>query len=169
MSNAYLVRIEALEKINSLLEIITDFFLGLVVGVAARLDGVDASAYIIISAWSGLPDRHKRTMLVPLVLPEALVITLVVLPVGLHVGQQLGPALRLEDLCDVRILARRIAELLVGAVAVVRPALIVSGHIFYYFPLLGHTKDHEQSRNLKDQWPDWCPRIESRGAILQDN
>jgi hypothetical protein len=83
------------------LEIITDLFLGLVVGVAAGLDGVDASAYIIISVWSGLSDLQKRTMLVPLVLPEALVIAFVVLPVGLHVGQQLGPALRLEDLRDV--------------------------------------------------------------------
>jgi hypothetical protein len=68
-------------------------------------------------------------VLVPLVLPEALVITLVVLPVGLHVGQQLAPTLRLEDLRDVRILARRITELLVRAVTVVGPGSIVSDPI----------------------------------------
>lgn len=82
-----------------------------------------------LSVWSKLSDRHKRTMLVPLVLPEALVITLVVLPVGLHVGQQLGPTLRLEDLRDVRIFARRIAELFVRAVTVVGPESIVSDHV----------------------------------------
>jgi predicted permease len=129
MSDAYLVRIEALEKIDSLLEIITDFFLGLVVAVAVGLDGVDASACIVVSVGSELSDRHKRTVFVPLVLPEALVIALVVLPVGLHVGQQLGPTLRLEDLRDVRILARRITELLVRAVTVVGPGPIVSDPI----------------------------------------
>jgi hypothetical protein len=97
--------------------------------VACGLDGVDASAYIIISVWSGWSDLHKRTMLVPLVLPEALVVALVVLPVGLHVGQQLGPTLRLEDLGDIRILARRITELLPRAVTVVGPEPIVSNHV----------------------------------------
>jgi hypothetical protein len=111
------------------LEIITDLFLGLVVGVAAGLDGVDASAYVTISVWSGLSDLQKRTMLVPLVLPEALIITLVVLPVGLHVGQQLGPTLRLEDPRDIRILARGITELLVRAITVVGPGSIVSVHV----------------------------------------
>jgi hypothetical protein len=129
MSDAYLVRIEALEKIDSLLEIITDFFLGLVVAVAVGLDGVDASACIVVSVGWELSDRHKRTVFVPLVLPEALVIALVVLPVGLHVGQQLGPTLGLEDLRDVRILTRRITELLVRAVTVVGPGSIVSYRI----------------------------------------
>lgn len=61
-------------------------------------------------------------MLVPLVLPERLVIALVVLPVLVHVGEKLGAARVLDDGSDVGVLARVVAVCLVGAIAVVRPS-----------------------------------------------
>jgi hypothetical protein len=60
-------------------------------------------------------------MLVPLMLPEALVVALIVGPVGLHIRQQVIATLFLQDRSDVGVLARGIAELLVRAVAVVGP------------------------------------------------
>lgn len=48
-------------------------------------------------------------MLAPLVLPERLVITLVVLPVLVHVGEELRAARLLDDGCDVGVLARLVA------------------------------------------------------------
>lgn len=61
-------------------------------------------------------------MLVPLVLPERLVVALVVLPVLVHVGEKLGVARVLDDGSDVGVLARVVAVCLVGAIAVVRPS-----------------------------------------------
>jgi len=102
-----LVGIQPLEEIHHLLEEVADLLLRVVVRVAAGLDGVDA-----------------RAVLVPFVLPEALVVTLVVLPVGLHVVEQLRPALRPQDGRDVAVLARRVAVGSVGAVAVVGPEIL---------------------------------------------
>jgi hypothetical protein len=62
-------------------------------------------------------------VLVPLVLPEGLVVAAIIFPVLGHVGEELGAALVLEDGGDVGVLARFIAKLLVCAVAVVRPGL----------------------------------------------
>lgn len=50
-----------------------------------------------------------NTVLAPLVLPERLVITLVVLPVLVHVGEELRAARLLDDGCDVGVLARLVA------------------------------------------------------------
>lgn len=102
----YLVRIETLEKIHHLLEEIADFLLRGVVGVAAGIDGVDASA-----------------VLAPLVSPEALVVAVDVDPVVLHVGQEIGATLCCQDVRDVGIGTRGVATGLVGAVTVVGPVL----------------------------------------------
>ena len=59
---------QRLEQIHRLLEEIHHLLLGHVVGVATRLQGADAGA-----------------VLAPLVLPEALVVALVVFPIGVHV------------------------------------------------------------------------------------
>lgn len=103
-SCSYLVCVQALEQVNHLLEEVTHFLLGVVAGVAAGLDGVDAS-----------------TVLAPLVLPELLVATAVADPVLVHVCQEIIAVLGLQDLRDVGVLARGIAVGLVGAVAVVGP------------------------------------------------
>jgi hypothetical protein len=54
-------------------------------------------------------------------LPERLVVSLVVLPVDVHVRQQVGLAIRLERASDVGRLSSRITVLLVRPVAVVGP------------------------------------------------
>jgi len=59
-------------------------------------------------------------VLAPFVLPEGLVVTLVVLPVGLHVAQELGAAGRLQNLGDVGVGSSVVAIGFVCAIAVVR-------------------------------------------------
>ena len=55
-----------------------------------------------------------------LVLPERLVVPVPVLPEGVHVGEQIGLLVRLEDGGDVGVGARGVARGFVGAVAVLR-------------------------------------------------
>lgn len=55
--------------------------------------------------------------------PEGLIISLVILPVLVHIGQQLGTLLSLEDVRDIRVLTAVVAVGLVGAVAVIGPGL----------------------------------------------
>lgn len=78
------MRIQALEQINCLLEEITHFFLRLVAGVAARLDGIDAS-----------------TVLAPLMRPEVLVVAVDINPVLIHIVDQVTEVLVLQNRCDV--------------------------------------------------------------------
>ena len=59
-------------------------------------------------------------------LPERLVITLVVLPVGLHVGQDIAMTLVLKNTADISVCSRAITSGFVGAVAVVGPCAVVS-------------------------------------------
>ena len=66
-----------------------------------------------------------RTVLVPLMAPEGLIISLVILPVLVHIGQQLGTVLPLEDIRDIRVLTALVAVGLVGAVAVIGPSIAV--------------------------------------------
>lgn len=73
-------------------------------------------------------------MLAPFVRPEGLVIATDVDPVFFHVREQVGAALRFQDVRDVGVLARRIAIGLVGAVAVVGPGMSVSGHDLSVLP-----------------------------------
>jgi hypothetical protein len=107
----YLVSIKPLEQINGLLEIITDFLLRLIASIATRLNSVNAS-----------------TVLAPLVFPEGLVVTINVDPVLVHVRDQIGAVLCLQDLGDVGVCARGVAVGLVCAVAVVRPDIEISVH-----------------------------------------
>jgi len=122
----YLVAIKLLEQVNGLLEVIDDLLLRGVVVVAVWLDSVDAGSWpksmIMFILFRILRAQGGNTMLVPLVLPERLVIALVVLPVLVHVGEKLGAARVLDDGSDVGVLARLVAVCLVGAIAVVGPS-----------------------------------------------
>lgn len=60
-------------------------------------------------------------MLVPLMLPEALVVALVIFPVRIHVLQQRCLSGCLQYLSDVRVLARWVAVGVVRPIAAVRP------------------------------------------------
>lgn len=84
----YLVRIQTLEQINRLLEEITHFLLRLIAGIAAGIDGINAS-----------------TVLAPLVRPEALVLTVDINPILIHVVDQVTEVLVLQDCCDVGVSA----------------------------------------------------------------
>lgn len=106
---SYLVCIQALEQIHHLLEEITHFLLRLVIGVAGRLDRVQTGA-----------------VLAPFVLPEGLVVPVDVNPVLVHVGEELGAILRLQDLGDIGVGAAGVTVGLVGAVTVVGPGFSVS-------------------------------------------
>ena len=71
----YLVGIKSFEKVHRLLEVIDHFFLRRITGIALCPQGADACA-----------------VLVPLVFPELLVIALVVLPVRVHIIEEVGLA-----------------------------------------------------------------------------
>jgi hypothetical protein len=101
------VRGEGLEQGDGAVEEDGDFFGGLVVGVADRVEGGDAGA-----------------VLAPLVLPEGLVVAFVVFPVLLHDFQGLVGAGGLQDFGDVGVGAARVAVGFVGAVAVVGPEAV---------------------------------------------
>lgn len=63
--------------------------------------------------------RDTRSVLVPFVSPEALVIARVVFPVHVHEVEQLLRRVLGEDLADIGVLARRVAELVERPVTVV--------------------------------------------------
>ena len=103
------------------MEVISHFLLGLVLFVAAGLHGADAG-----------------TVFAPLVLPEALVITLPIRPESVHVVQEvLLPEIG-QDIGDVAELSVGVAELLIGSITVIGPAQITSSisimqfHLSYY-------------------------------------
>lgn len=62
-------------------------------------------------------------MLRPLVLPEGLVITLVVFPVCVHVGEKVGSSSSRQNRGDVGVSSRVVTVLVEGAIAVVRPGV----------------------------------------------
>lgn len=68
-----------------------------------------------------LERAHARSVLVPLVLPERLVIAFVILPVGIHVREQIRLAKRGKDISYVAVFARWITVGFIGAVAAVWP------------------------------------------------
>jgi hypothetical protein len=63
-------------------------------------------------------------MLVPLVRPQAVVISSEIFPVGAHVGQQLGLAVNLKDSSDVIVFSRSITVLFPGPVTIVWPTIL---------------------------------------------
>lgn len=100
----YSVRIPTLKQVHRFLEVIAHFLLWLIVGVAARIDGVDT-----------------RAVGGPLVLPKRLAALVVADPVLAHVGEKLRTALVLQNARDVGVGAGWVAVGLVAAVAVVGP------------------------------------------------
>lgn len=67
-SFTHLIRIESLEEVNGLLEKVDNFLLWDIVGIAAGLQCANASS-----------------MFTPLMLPEALIIALIILPICIHI------------------------------------------------------------------------------------
>lgn len=93
-----------MEQSDYLLEEVHSLITGLIVGIARRVNGIDAGA---VSS--------------PLMLPESLVGLIVALPVGLHVGQQIGFTGVLKQSRDVRVVTRRVTVGTVGTIAIVGP------------------------------------------------
>lgn len=84
-------------------------------------------------------------MFAPLMLPERLVVTLVVLPISLHVGEKIRLAEGLDDGGNVRICAGGIAVRIVSTVTAVRPGPGTSAMYFVLGRKLRLTKVHEGS------------------------
>lgn len=99
-----MIGIEAFEKVDCFLEEINDLFLRSVTGVAARVQGADASA-----------------VLAPLMRPETLVVPLIVLPICVHVIEKVSLAIRREDVGYVGVGTVWIAVRVVCPVTVVWP------------------------------------------------
>ena len=97
---------QGFEEVNCCLEVVDYLFLGRVVCVALRVQGADTCAVFL-----------------PFVVPKGLVVALVVFPVGVHVGEQIGLARSGYDGGDVGVGASRVAVGVVGAVAVIRPSM----------------------------------------------
>lgn len=99
-----LVARQGLEERDGTVEVVDDFFGGLVLSVALWLERADAGA-----------------MLGPLVVPKGLVLALVVFPVCLHERESVVCAEGLQDRRDVRVGARGVAVGVVGAITAVGP------------------------------------------------
>jgi len=100
---------KGLEEGDGAVEEDGDFFGGLVVCIAGRVEGGDACA-----------------VFAPLVFPERLVVALVVFPVLLHDFKSFVGSRGLQDFGDVGVGAARVAVGFVGAVAVVWPETVES-------------------------------------------
>lgn len=128
----YSIGWQRLEQIHSFLEEIDDFLGSFVVGVALWFQGADTG-----------------TVFTPLVGPEGVVVALVVLPVCLHVRQELCLAEGCEDRADVGVCAGRIAAGIVCAIATVRLCILSSLFLFSRTIMRGMGRDipkaHEQS------------------------
>lgn len=125
--------------------------MGLVVVIARRIESADASS-----------------VLAPLVLPETLVIALVILPVGVHVSEQVRLAERVQDSSDVCVFARRITVGIVGAVATIRPEAVDGPRISRTWgcqQALLRTGDQANNYRCWGQ----CPRTGSGAAVLREH
>jgi hypothetical protein len=120
---------ERLEDVDGFLEEVGDFLGGLVLRVAGGVEGGDAGSwgemlvFVFESWWTrDVVEREGRllTVLAELVLPECLCRATVAHPVLLHVVEEIGLAVGLEDLGDVCVSPIGIAVGFVGAIAVVR-------------------------------------------------
>jgi len=98
------VRRQTLEQIHCLIKVINHLLLGHIIRITLRLKRT-----------------YARAVLVPLVLPQALVGPLVREPVPVHELDELRLALRLEYGADVVVLGDEVAELVVSAIAKVGP------------------------------------------------
>ena len=97
-----------LEEIYRFLEVLHNLFGSLVVSVAIWYHGGNASS-----------------MLGPLVFPESLIIALIVLPVGIHVVEEVRGTKGSDYVGDVGVCTRWITVSLVGAIALVGPLRVV--------------------------------------------
>lgn len=95
---------QSLEQVDSALEKVDHLLLRLITDVAVWVE-------------SGI----ACTVLVPFVLPEGLVISVLILPVYLHEVEDIIAVGLLQDTGDIVVLARLVAVLGVRAIAVVRP------------------------------------------------
>lgn len=125
--------------------------MGLVVVVAGRIEGADASS-----------------VLAPLVLPESLVIALVILPVGVHVCEQVRLAERVQDSSDVGVCARCITVGIVGAVAMIWPQAVDGPRIDRTWRCQRALMKAGGQANSYRCWGQ-CPRTGSGAAVLREH
>lgn len=100
----YIVGIKTLEQIDSNLEIVDGLLFRGVPDVATRLESVDTGS-----------------MFIPLVFPEALVVSLVVFPVYVHVVKESRLPGSSYDSMNVSVLPGWITVLFVGSIAIIWP------------------------------------------------
>lgn len=86
VKNAYSVTIQTLEQVDRLLEEICYFLIGCISVVTARVQSVDA-----------------RAMFIPLMRPEALIVSARVFPVEIHIGKKISLPERLKNVPYVRM------------------------------------------------------------------
>lgn len=98
---------QLLINLNSLVEVVHNLLLWQIVRVAIWLQGADASA-----------------VLVPLMLPQIVIITTEILPILAHVFEQVSPARVNKDQRNVAVLASGVTELVKAAVAVIGPTRV---------------------------------------------
>ena len=137
-----LVSRKGLEECDSLVEEVHGLLAGLVVGVAARLKGANASS-----------------VLAPFVLPEGLVITLVILPVSVHVVQGVISTEGLQNVSDVGVSPAAVTLSWVAAIAVVGPEAVNGPGVFS--KIRSRALFETWMTYHRVQWQGWCPRIES--------
>lgn len=95
---------QCLEQIHDDLEEVDSFHSSLIVRVASRVEGADTCSV------SG-----------PLVLPEILIGLIVTVPVRIHVVQELGGAVFLNERSDIIIVTARVAVFRVVSITVIWP------------------------------------------------
>lgn len=101
------ITIQPLKQINRLLEKICNFLLWRVTRIAARLERTNAC-----------------TMLTPLMAPKALIITIDINPIRIHICQQVRLPKALQDRSDVGVCPRSITRTVERPIAVIGPEAV---------------------------------------------
>jgi hypothetical protein len=109
---AYGIAVQAFEQINSLLEEIDNFFLRRISCVATCLESTNTG-----------------TVFWPFMLPEALIITVDIDPISVHISEEISLAIWLENSGNVCVCARRITAGIIGTITVIWPETVNSPRV----------------------------------------
>lgn len=143
-----------MEQLYGSVEIVDDLLLRRVIGIAMSLKSADTGA-----------------VLVPLVLPEVRIITLVVFPKGTHFVQEISSACIDEDQRYIAISPVGITKLVKTTITVIGPVHTcqqeVQSKVISNFAML--TKAHGLSKNPLDQLLGQHPKIESGASVHPDS
>lgn len=121
-----LVSREILEQSDGRVEKVDKFILLGVVGIAAGVQSGVASTMLAPFVLPERPSTDDAGLGCDDHLPERLIVALVVLPIGLHVGQDVTMTLVLKNAADVGVCSRAITSSFVSAIAVVGPVAVVN-------------------------------------------